>query len=261
MFISGHFANWEAMPVMATQLGYEADLSIARQAILTSTASSRACAPVQVRGFRFRRARGHTRIFTLLRRGQCIIMLVDQKTSVSVPFWPRSPDDAGAGGTGAQTQHRCPSMSGSEAHGFGCISGRRSSLRRPASRRRRARTDGKDQRTWKRAYARVAMALDIAAGRPRVTRRRIDKAKSRPVGRQRRGRTSRAASNQLRPQWVRSVARLHPTIHLVTAFDCVAALPWPVLVNVDCRHAVAMISDVPPVGKSARQAKPYHLQA
>jgi len=92
MFISGHFANWEAMPVMATELGYEGGLVyrppnnpfVDRY---ISRMRAKAGPKIQIG----KGAQGTRRIFTLLRRGLAILMLVDQKTEqgVAAPFFGR----------------------------------------------------------------------------------------------------------------------------------------------------------------------------
>lgn len=92
MFISGHFANWEAMPVMATQLGYEGGLVyrppnnpyVDR---FISRMRSSAGPQIQIG----KGAKGTRKIFTMLRRGLCILLLVDQKTEqgVAAPFFGR----------------------------------------------------------------------------------------------------------------------------------------------------------------------------
>ena len=92
MFISGHFANWEAMPVTATQLGYEGGLVYRppnNPYVDRFISRMRASAGPQIQISKG--AHGTRRIFTLLRRGLCILMLVDQKTEqgVSVPFFGR----------------------------------------------------------------------------------------------------------------------------------------------------------------------------
>jgi KDO2-lipid IV(A) lauroyltransferase len=92
MFISGHFANWEAMPVTATQLGYEGGLVYRppnNPYVDRFISRMRASAGPQIQISKG--AHGTRRIFTLLRRGQCILMLVDQKTEqgVSAPFFGR----------------------------------------------------------------------------------------------------------------------------------------------------------------------------
>lgn len=86
MFISGHFANWEVMPVAAQHYGFEGaivyrppnnphvDRWISRQ-------RSKQGPKEQIT----KSARGTRQIFTLLRRGKCIFMLVDQKTYQGVP--------------------------------------------------------------------------------------------------------------------------------------------------------------------------------
>jgi KDO2-lipid IV(A) lauroyltransferase len=92
MFISGHFANWEAMPVMASELGYEGGLVyrppnnpyVARY---ISRQRARSGPKEQIS----KGAQGTRRIFTLLRKGRTILMLVDQKTDegVAAPFFGR----------------------------------------------------------------------------------------------------------------------------------------------------------------------------
>jgi KDO2-lipid IV(A) lauroyltransferase len=86
MFISGHFANWESMPILAAQRGYEGGLVyrppnnpfvdrwISRQRAKKGPAEQIS-----------KGAQGTRRIFTLLRRGKSIFMLVDQKTYEGVP--------------------------------------------------------------------------------------------------------------------------------------------------------------------------------
>lgn len=92
MFVSGHLANWEVMPIAAAHLGYEGgivyrppnnpyvDRWISRQ-------RGKLGPPEQIS----KGAHGTRRIFTLLRRGKCIFMLVDQKTyqGVPAPFFGR----------------------------------------------------------------------------------------------------------------------------------------------------------------------------
>jgi KDO2-lipid IV(A) lauroyltransferase len=92
MFISGHFANWEAMPVTATELGYEGGLVyrppnnpyVDRY---ISRMRAKAGPKIQIS----KGAQGTRKIFTLLRRGMAILMLVDQKTEqgVAAPFFGR----------------------------------------------------------------------------------------------------------------------------------------------------------------------------
>jgi Kdo2-lipid IVA lauroyltransferase/acyltransferase len=92
MFFSGHLANWEATPIVATWRGYEGaivyrppnnpyvDRWIARQRAKKGPAEQIS-----------KGARGTRRIFTLLRRGKSIFILVDQKTyeGVPAPFFGR----------------------------------------------------------------------------------------------------------------------------------------------------------------------------
>jgi len=92
MFISGHLANWETMPITAAYLGFEGGLVyrppnnpyVARW---ISKQRAKGCPAEQIS----KGAKGTRRIFTLLRRGKCILMLVDQKTyeGVPVPYFGR----------------------------------------------------------------------------------------------------------------------------------------------------------------------------
>lgn len=93
MFISAHLGNWEVMPFCARYLGYDGgivyrppnnpfvDRFIARQRATLGPAE-------QIT----KSAHGTRRIFTLLRRGKSIFMLVDQKTyeGVPIPFFGRA---------------------------------------------------------------------------------------------------------------------------------------------------------------------------
>jgi len=86
MFISGHLANWEAMPVMATELGYEGGLVYRppnNPYVDRYISRKRASAGPKIQITKS--AQGTRKIFTLLRRGLAILMLVDQKTEQGVP--------------------------------------------------------------------------------------------------------------------------------------------------------------------------------
>jgi KDO2-lipid IV(A) lauroyltransferase len=86
MFISGHFANWEAMPVTATELGYEGGLVYRppnNPYVDRYISRMRASAGPKLQISKG--AQGTRKIFTLLRRGLAILMLVDQKTEQGVP--------------------------------------------------------------------------------------------------------------------------------------------------------------------------------
>ena len=92
MFISGHFANWEAMPVTATQLGYEGGLVYRppnNPYVDRYISRMRASAGPKVQIGKG--AQGTRKIFTMLRRGLCVLLLVDQKTEqgVMAPFFGR----------------------------------------------------------------------------------------------------------------------------------------------------------------------------
>lgn len=92
MFFSGHFANWEMMPFVATQLGFEGgevyrpqnnpivDRWLVKQRMKNGPADQIAKGP-----------RGTRRIFTLLRRGKAVFLLADQKTNegIAAPFFGR----------------------------------------------------------------------------------------------------------------------------------------------------------------------------
>jgi KDO2-lipid IV(A) lauroyltransferase len=90
LFISGHFANWEVMPAAASQRGYDGgtvyrpvnnpfvDRWIVKQRMKAGSKEMITKGP-----------QGTRRIFTLLRRGKAIFLLVDQKTNegVAAPFF------------------------------------------------------------------------------------------------------------------------------------------------------------------------------
>jgi len=92
MFFSGHLANWEMMPFVAQQLGYEGgevyrppnnpiiDRWLVSQRAKNGPADQIAKGP-----------QGTRRIFTLLRRGKSIFLLTDQKTNegIAAPFFGR----------------------------------------------------------------------------------------------------------------------------------------------------------------------------
>jgi KDO2-lipid IV(A) lauroyltransferase len=91
LFLSGHFANWEMMPIAAAQWGYQG-------ALVYRPPNN----PYVDRFISRQRARhgmkehiskhyGTRRIFSLLRAGKAILMLVDQKTNegIAAPFFGR----------------------------------------------------------------------------------------------------------------------------------------------------------------------------
>ena len=93
MFISGHFANWEVLGAAGNQLGYEGGFvyrppnnPIVANWISKQRAKFGSSTEQITKG-----AQGTRRIFTLLRRGKCIYIMVDQKTyeGVAVPFFGR----------------------------------------------------------------------------------------------------------------------------------------------------------------------------
>ena len=86
IFFSGHLGNWEVMPFVVTQSGFEGgevyrpqnnpfvDQWLVKQRASHGPKDQLAKGP-----------RGTRRIFTLLRRGKTICLLVDQKTNEGVP--------------------------------------------------------------------------------------------------------------------------------------------------------------------------------
>ena len=92
MFISGHFANWETMPITAGLLGYEGGVVYRPpNNPFVDRWISRQRAKLGPKEHISKGAQGTRRIFTLLRRGKLILMLVDQKTGqgVAAPFFGR----------------------------------------------------------------------------------------------------------------------------------------------------------------------------
>lgn len=92
MFISGHFANWETMPIAAALHGYDSGL-VYRPPNNPFVARwiERQRAKLGPKELITKGVQGTRRIFTLLRRGKSILMLVDQKTGegVAAPFFGR----------------------------------------------------------------------------------------------------------------------------------------------------------------------------
>lgn len=92
MFISGHFANWEMMPVAAMQKGIECAIVYRPP---NNPFVDRWISRMRAKGGPKEQitkgAQGTRRIFTMLRRGKGILMLVDQKTweGVPAPFFGR----------------------------------------------------------------------------------------------------------------------------------------------------------------------------
>jgi KDO2-lipid IV(A) lauroyltransferase len=92
MFISGHFANWEALPIAGNLLGYEGALVYRPpNNPFVDRWISRQRAKLGPKEHISKGAQGTRRIFTLLRKGKSILMLVDQKTweGVPAPFFGR----------------------------------------------------------------------------------------------------------------------------------------------------------------------------
>lgn len=91
LFASGHFANWEVMANAAAQAGLDGAI-VARPPnnplVARYIAAKRAA-----RGYRDQigKVHGARRIFTLLRGGKTVLMLVDQKTNdgIAAPFFGR----------------------------------------------------------------------------------------------------------------------------------------------------------------------------
>ncbi|MDE2496018.1 MAG: lysophospholipid acyltransferase family protein [Alphaproteobacteria bacterium] len=92
MFVSGHFANWETMPVAASLLGYDGGLVYRPpNNPYVDRWITRQRAKLGPKEHITKGVQGTRRIFTLLRRGKAIFLLVDQKTGegISVPFFGR----------------------------------------------------------------------------------------------------------------------------------------------------------------------------
>jgi KDO2-lipid IV(A) lauroyltransferase len=86
MFISGHFANWEALPITGNLLGYEGALVYRPpNNPFVDRWISRQRAKLGPKEHISKGAQGTRRILTLLRKGKAILMLVDQKTEEGVP--------------------------------------------------------------------------------------------------------------------------------------------------------------------------------
>jgi KDO2-lipid IV(A) lauroyltransferase len=92
MFFSGHFANWEMMPFIAAQLGFEGGEVYRPQnnpyidRWLVAQRTENGPKDQVAKG-----VQGTKRIFTLLRRGKAIFLLTDQKTNegIAAPFFGR----------------------------------------------------------------------------------------------------------------------------------------------------------------------------
>jgi KDO2-lipid IV(A) lauroyltransferase len=92
MFFSGHFANWEMMPFVAAQLGFEGGEVYRPQnnpiidRWLVEQRRRNGPQDQVAKG-----VQGTKRIFTLLRRGKAIFLLADQKTNegIAAPFFGR----------------------------------------------------------------------------------------------------------------------------------------------------------------------------
>ncbi len=86
LFVSGHFGNWEIMPIAATEYGLEGSLvyrPVNNPYVDRWMVSQRGKkGPKEHLG---KGAQGTKRIFTLLRSCKSIFLLVDQKTSEGVP--------------------------------------------------------------------------------------------------------------------------------------------------------------------------------
>ncbi|MGQ0741782.1 MAG: lysophospholipid acyltransferase family protein [Alphaproteobacteria bacterium] len=86
LIISAHFANWEIMPCAARQYGLLGGVVVRPTnnpyvSRWLDRQRSRYGMPEQIS----KGAQGTRRIFSLLRKGDCILMLVDQRTSEGVP--------------------------------------------------------------------------------------------------------------------------------------------------------------------------------
>jgi KDO2-lipid IV(A) lauroyltransferase len=91
MFVSGHFANWEMMPILAQQLGYEGATMVRppnNPFVARYIARQRGITGPKTQIVKQNAAR---RMLSTLRGGKAIYMLVDQKNNegVPVPFFGR----------------------------------------------------------------------------------------------------------------------------------------------------------------------------
>jgi KDO2-lipid IV(A) lauroyltransferase len=92
LFFSGHFANWEMMPFVAAQLGFEGGEVYRPQnnpivdRWLVAQRTKNGPKDQVAKG-----VQGTKRIFTLLRKGKAIFLLADQKTNegIAAPFFGR----------------------------------------------------------------------------------------------------------------------------------------------------------------------------
>lgn len=92
LFFSGHFANWEMMPFVAAQYGFEGGEVYRPQnnpyidRWLVAQRAKNGPKEQVAKG-----VQGTKRIFTLLRRGKSIFLLTDQKTNegIAAPFFGR----------------------------------------------------------------------------------------------------------------------------------------------------------------------------
>ena len=86
MFVSGHFANWEALPIAGQLFGYDGKI-VYRPPNNPFVARwiDRQRAKLGPKEQITKGPRGTRRIFTTLRRGKTVFMLVDQKTGQGIP--------------------------------------------------------------------------------------------------------------------------------------------------------------------------------
>lgn len=93
MLFSGHFGNWEAMPLAANQRGYDGGIVFRP---VNNPYVDRWISRQRAKGGPKEQitkgAQGTRRIFNLLRKGKAVFLLVDQKTNegVSAPFFGRA---------------------------------------------------------------------------------------------------------------------------------------------------------------------------
>jgi len=91
LIISGHFANWEIMPISASRYGIDGAI-VYRPPNNPYVDRYIACARAH-KGYaeQISKHQGTRRIFTLLRGGKAILLLADQKTNegIAVPFFGR----------------------------------------------------------------------------------------------------------------------------------------------------------------------------
>lgn len=91
MLVSGHFANWEVVPIVGAERGIQG--AIVYRPPNNPYVDRYICRARATKGYaeQISKHRGVKRIFTLLRSGKAIMLLADQKTNegIPIPFFGR----------------------------------------------------------------------------------------------------------------------------------------------------------------------------